>query len=83
MVCVSVFLSPRAVNINASNECLELAFKVIRGLVALPVLRLACRLAQASSFQVWKRESGAGESSGTTRSLLAAGLRLALAVRLG
>lgn len=46
------FLSPRAVNINVCNWCLELVFKVRPGLFTPPVPWLA----KSSSVQVGKQE---------------------------
>lgn len=59
-------LSPRAVNTNASNWCLQLVFKVRPGLFSPPVPWLA----KSSSVQVGKEESG------TDRSPLAVGAAL-------
>lgn len=42
-------MSPRAVNINASNQCLQLVFKVRLGQLTLPVPWLAGWLEQALS----------------------------------
>lgn len=61
------FLSPRAVNINASNWCLELVFKVRPGLFSPPVPWLA----KSSSVQVEQQElrleqvpTGSGSAAG-------------------
>lgn len=62
------FLSPRAVNINASNQCLELVFKV----------RLGCSRLLCLGLQNPARCRWSSSSSGSDRSPLAVGVQLPL-----